>query len=121
LGSRNIPRPDPFLDQERVKGAKIMRTLIIAAGLAAVGLTIPAAAQAQTWRDRQEYREDVRDAYRDYNRDLRRADDRGDVREARRDLRRDLREARRDYRRDNRGRWFYWQNGRRHYRDNRGW
>jgi len=96
-----------------------MRILIIAASLAAIGLSsVPASAEAQSWRDRREYREDVREAYRDYHRDMRRADSRRDVREARRDLRRDLREARRDYRRDSRGRYYYWQNGRRHYR---GW
>lgn len=91
-----------------------MRILIIAAGIA--GLALPTAAMADS--PRREYREDVRDAQRDYHRDMRRADSRRDVREARRDYNREIREARREYRRDTRGRYYYMDRGRRHYR---GW
>ena len=82
-------------------------------GLALVTTAAPMAAEAQSWRDRddrREYRQDRRDDRRDY---------RHDRRDDRREYHRDRREYRHDRRWDRHDR--HWWRGREDFRDYRGW
>lgn len=74
-----------------------MKTLILAAAMAAVAL--PAApAVAQSSKAEREYNKDVRKADKEYRRDIRKADTRQEVRAANRNYRQNVRSANRDYR-----------------------
>lgn len=75
-----------------------MKSVFLAATMAAVALpAAPAFAQTPNETNR-DYRQDVREAEREYQRDLRRADDPEDVREAREEYREERREAREERR-----------------------
>lgn len=75
-----------------------MRTMILAATMAAVAIPAAPALADPPRKAEREYRKDVRKAEKEYRRNLRKADSRRDVREAQREYRRDLREAKRDRR-----------------------
>ena len=75
-----------------------MRTMILAATMAAVAIPAAPALADPPRKAEREYRKDVRKAEKEYRRNLRKADSRRDVREAKREYRRDIREAKRDRR-----------------------
>lgn len=75
-----------------------MRTMILAAAMAAVAIPAAPALADPPRKANKEYNKDIRKAEKRYRKDLRKADDRRDVRDARRDYRRDVREARRERR-----------------------
>ncbi|OYY91753.1 MAG: hypothetical protein B7Y45_01945 [Sphingomonas sp. 28-66-16] len=75
-----------------------MKSMFIAAILAAVAMpAIPAAAQNPQHANR-EYRQDLREAARDRNKAVRQADNPREVRQANREYRKDVRDARQDRR-----------------------
>lgn len=77
-----------------------MKSLILAATMAAVALPAAPALADPPRKANKEYRKDVRKAQRDYRKDLRRADSRRDVRQARREYRQDVRQAQRERRQE---------------------
>jgi opacity protein-like surface antigen len=86
-----------------------MKSLILAATMAAVAMpAAPALAQTPRQTNR-EYNKDVKKAQKELRRDLRQADDRQDVQDARQDYRREVRDARQDRREDMRD-WRQYRN-----------
>lgn len=77
-----------------------MKSIILAATVAAIGLPAASAAAQTPSQTNREYQRDVNDARRDYRRDMRDADNRSERREAREEYREEIRDARQDRRED---------------------
>lgn len=86
-----------------------MKTMILAATMAAVAIPAAPALADPPHKANKEYRKDLKKAEREYRRDLRHADSRRDTRRARRDYRRDVREAKRERRQELRD-WRHYRN-----------